>query len=44
MIKAEEIISSRGQSRDKNKDTQKAVSQNLDNLKTTKNKNYNEPL
>jgi hypothetical protein len=44
MIKAEEILSSRVQSREKNKETQKAVSQNMDNLKTTKNKNYNEPL
>jgi hypothetical protein len=35
MIKAEEI---------KNKETQKSVSQKIDNLKTTKNKNYNEPL
>ena len=35
MIKAEEI---------KNKETQKSVSQNMDNLKTSKNKNYNEPL
>lgn len=35
MIKSEEI---------KNKETQKSVSQNQDNLKTSKNKNYNEPL
>lgn len=35
MIKAEEI---------KSKETQRAVSQNMDNLKTSKNKNYNEPL
>lgn len=35
MIKAEEI---------KNKETQKSVSQNQDNLKISKNKNYNEPL
>ena len=35
IIKAEEI---------KNKETQKSVSQNQDNLKTSKNKNYNEPL
>ena len=35
MIKAKEI---------KNKKTQKSVSQNMDNLKTSKNKNYNEPL
>ena len=35
MIKAEEI---------KNKENQKSVSQNQDNLKTSKNKNYNEPL
>ena len=35
MIKAEEI---------KNKETNKSVSQNQDNLKTSKNKNYNEPL
>jgi hypothetical protein len=44
MIKAEEIISSRAQSREKNKENQKSVSQNMDNLKTSKNKNYNEPL
>ena len=35
MLKAEEI---------KTKINQKAVSQNQDNLKTSKNKNYNEPL
>lgn len=35
MLKAEEI---------KTKISQKAVSQNQDNLKTSKNKNYNEPL
>ena len=35
MIKAEEI---------KNNETQKSVNQNMDNLKTSKNKNYNEPL
>jgi hypothetical protein len=35
MIKAEEI---------KNKVTLNSVSQNMDNLKTSKNKNYNEPL
>ncbi|MDG2357723.1 MAG: hypothetical protein P8L21_05530 [Polaribacter sp.] len=35
MVKAKEI---------KNKKTQKSVSQNMDNLKTSKNKNYNEPL
>ncbi|QOD61832.1 hypothetical protein H9I45_05145 [Polaribacter haliotis] len=35
MIKAEEI---------KNKENQNPVSQNQDNLKTSKNKNYNEPL
>ena len=28
----------------KNKETNKSVSQNQDNLKTSKNKNYNEPL
>ena len=33
-----------GKSREKTEQTQKAVSQNMDNLKTTKNKNYNEPL
>jgi len=44
MIKAEEILSSLVQSRGKNKETQKAVDQNMDNLKTSKNKNYNEPL
>ena len=35
MIKAEEI---------KNNETQKSVNQNMDNLKTSKNKNYNQPL
>ncbi|WP_445747858.1 hypothetical protein [Polaribacter sp.] len=35
MIKSEEI---------KTKENKKAVSQNMDNLKTSKNKNYNEPL
>jgi len=35
MLKAEEI---------KNEQSQKAVNQNQDNLKTSKNKNYNEPL
>jgi hypothetical protein len=40
MIKAEEILSVRAQSRT----NQKSVSQNMDNLKTSKNKNYNEPL
>tara|TARA_R110002124_G_scaffold170518_5_gene338002 strand:+ start:16180 stop:16845 length:666 start_codon:yes stop_codon:yes gene_type:complete len=35
MLKAEEI---------KRKETQKSVSQNQDNLKISKNKNYNEPL
>ncbi|SFZ94332.1 hypothetical protein SAMN05428642_10488 [Flaviramulus basaltis] len=35
MLKAEEI---------KSKETQKSVSQNQDNLKISKNKNYNEPL
>jgi hypothetical protein len=35
MIKAEEI---------KTKENHKTVSQNMDNLKTSKNKNYNEPL
>ena len=35
MIKSEEI---------KTKENQKTVSQNMDNLKTSKNKNYNEPL
>ncbi len=35
MLKAEEI---------KSKEIQKSVSQNQDNLKTSKNKNYNEPL
>ncbi len=35
MLKAEEI---------KNKQTYKSVSQNQDNLKTTKNKSYNKPL
>ncbi|WP_299012777.1 hypothetical protein [uncultured Polaribacter sp.] len=44
MIKAEEIMSSRAQSREKNKETQNSISQNMDNLKTSKNKNYNEPL
>jgi hypothetical protein len=28
----------------KTKENQKTVSQNMDNLKTSKNKNYNEPL
>ena len=40
MIKSEEILSVRAQSRT----NQKSVSQNQDNLKTSKNKNYNEPL
>ncbi len=44
IIKAEEILSSRAYSKEKNKETSKAVSQNMDNLKTSKNKNYNEPL
>ncbi len=44
MIKAKEIMSSRAQSREKNKQIQNTVSQNQDNLKTTKNKNYSEPL
>lgn len=44
MIKAEEILSSRAQSIEKIKETQRSVSQNQDNLKTNKNKNYNEPL
>ena len=35
MIKSQEI---------KTEQTQKSVSQNMDNLKTSKNKNYNEPL
>lgn len=42
MIKAEEIMSSRAESRDKQ--TKKPPSQNWDNLHTNKNKNYNEPL
>lgn len=40
IIKAEEILSVRAQSRT----NQNPVSQNTDNLKTSKNKNYNEPL
>ncbi|SFB91252.1 hypothetical protein SAMN04489722_101244 [Algibacter lectus] len=44
ILKAEEIMSSRAQSREKSKKTQSTVSQNQDNLKTSKNKNYNEPL
>ena len=40
MIKFQEILSVRAQSRT----NQKEVSQEMDNLKTTKNKNYNEPL
>ncbi len=35
LIKSEEI---------KNNETQKSVNQNMDNLKTSKNKNYNQPL
>ena len=44
ILKAEEIKSSRTESREQNKETQRSVSQNMDNLKTSKNKNYNEPL
>lgn len=52
MIKAQEIMSSRAHSKEKTNENQKTVSQNsvpsltrdLDNLKTSKNKNYNEPL
>lgn len=40
MIKSEEILSVQAQSRT----NQNPVSQNMDNLKTSKNKNYNEPL
>ena len=40
MIKAEEILSVRAQSRTNTNQ----LSQNQDNLKTSKNKNYNEPL
>jgi len=41
MIKAEEI---QNLSRAESRETKTALSQKTDNLKTTKNKNYNEPL
>ena len=41
MIKAEEI---KKISREESRETKTALSQKTDNLKTTKNKNYNEPL
>ncbi len=41
MIKADEI---KKISREESRETKKALSQKTDNLKTTKNKNYNEPL
>jgi hypothetical protein len=44
MIKAEEIMSSRAESRGKKRKTAKAPVQNWDNLHTNNDKNYDEPL